>query len=279
MENNPQQSPQTDAPTVPAPPSGSEQPTAQKKRMSKGLKIMLICDAALVAAIAALLVVRDMQGKKATEAASTLLESYQSSLSASPVPGVDAPVQVTPSPADLQEIEVETEFMHEDDSDGVDVTGAYVQPEAPVTLGNAEATQEAIAKVGEDGVIGIIRIPELEVELPVIGEWSYSLLNVSVCRFQGPGVNQPGNLIILGHNFKNGAHFGRLTELTVGSEVFMTGADGKEIRYTVYKTDTVGADDLAALEEYQGECGLTLVSCEDGGNTYRRIVRCVMDEG
>ena len=45
------------------------------------------------------------------------------------------------------------------------------------------------------------------------------------------------------------------------------------MRYVVYDIESVDPDDLAALESYEGDLGLTLVTCNNHGKE-RRVVRC-----
>ena len=263
-----------------------EQDHTQIKQKTTGsglLKGLLIFAGALVVALCVMLGIRFVEGRQAQDAADAVLNVYlhkeetTASATAKPaaasLPSQSPAPQETPSPKEIADLEAETQFMFEDDSANVDVTGNYVQPDSPELAELTEATQEAVRKVGEEGVIGIISIPEIKIELPIIGQWSYGLLKISVCRFMGPDVNQPGNQVIIGHNYKNGAHFGKLSNLVEGSEVFLTGGDGTKMRYVVYDIESVDPDDLAALESYEGDLGLTLVTCNNHGKE-RRVVRC-----
>lgn len=55
--------------------------------------------------------------------------------------------------------------------------------------------------VNIDGLdyVGIITIPAIDIQLPVINEWSYPNLKVSPCRMQGSGYTD--DLVILAHNY------------------------------------------------------------------------------
>ena len=159
----------------------------------------------------------------------------------------------------------------------VDETGSYVQPDAPEVDASAEVLANVIAKVGEGAILGVIEIPEIDVELPVISKWSYSLLRISVCRYKGPGMNKKGNLVIIGHNYRSGAHFGRLSKLKTGSAVYLTDPSGNKVRYEVYKKLSIEPDDFSALNKHQGTYGLTLMTCQSSG-TKRLLLRCVQKD-
>ena len=136
------------------------------------------------------------------------------------------------------------EHLADDGSnEGVEEGGEYVQPDAPEVSELDETIEKIINATGEDGVVGILEIPELDEELPIIGKWSYKLLKISICRYKGPDPNEAGNLVLIGHNYKNGSHFGRLDELSVGSELYLTdSATGTRVRYEVYQIKSVAPD-------------------------------------
>ena len=174
-------------------------------------------------------------------------------------------------------METANEFLLPGDDEDVDESGEYVQPEAPEVDEAAEILEKVINKVGEGAVLGIIEIPEIDIELPVISKWSYPLLKVSVCRYKGPDMNKKGNLVIIGHNYKSGAHFGNLSKLKVGSAIYLTDSSGNKVRYEVYKRLVIEPDDFKAVETYKGTCGLTLLTCQNSG-TQRLLLRCVQKD-
>jgi sortase A len=124
-------------------------------------------------------------------------------------------------------------------------------------------------------VIGKLDIPKIEAELPVIAFTDDKALKVSVCYYQGPMPNETGNLVITGHNFASGAHFGRLKELSQGDEVIMSMPDGSVYRYAVYDKQEIKPDDVEALDEFEGDRVLTLMTCTSHGNR-RLLVRCAL---
>ena len=153
-----------------------------------------------------------------------------------------------------------------------------MHPDAPEVSELDATIQKIIKAAGEDGVIGILEIPKYDVELPIIGKWSYNLLKISICRYKGPDPNEEGNLVIIGHNYKSGAHFGILKKLEVGDEIYLTdSATNTRVRYEVYQIKSIAPDAFSALNSYHGTCGLTLLTCKDNG-TNRLLVRCEQKE-
>ena len=263
-----------------------------------GLTAILLGVVALV-----LLGIKFFEGETAGNNAATLLEAYKAKASVSPAvsvtpdtnattdPSAAANSADTPEPTDenFEQTDIQAdqtaaananEHLANDGSVTTAVeSGEYVRPDAPEMQSDLDITiQKIIDATNEDGVIGILEIPELKEELPIIGKWSYKLLKISVCRYKGPDPLEDGNLVIIGHNYKNGSHFGRLSDLSVGSEVFLTNAKtGERVRYEVYQIKSIASDAFSALKSYHGDAGLTLMTCKDNG-TNRLLVRCEQKE-
>ena len=121
--------------------------------------------------------------------------------------------------------------------------------------------------VGGKAYIGYLTIPKLQLELPILSEWSYPNLQLAPCRYTG--AISTGDLVLLAHNYSR--HFGRITELKSGDEILFTDAEGREFCYTVAHKETLGAGDVE--EMLSSPYDLTLFTCTlDGGS--RHAVRC-----
>ena len=122
-------------------------------------------------------------------------------------------------------------------------------------------------------VIARLDVSSLDIHLPVLSETSKDALKVSVCCYSEPDAGEDGNLVITGHNYNNGAHFGTLDKISIGDHVTLTDQSGQTYVYTVYETDHIKPDEPQKLDdtEYQNE--LTLLTCESHGNR-RLVVRC-----
>ena len=124
-----------------------------------------------------------------------------------------------------------------------------------------------LKSLGDVACIGILEIPALDLELPVISSWSYSSLRLAPCRYSGSAYK--GDLVIAAHNYQS--HFGGLRTLPEGSEVFFTDAVGNRFSYYVAVTEALtpwSVDDMTS-----GEWPLTLFTCTlDSQN--RVTVRC-----
>ena len=115
--------------------------------------------------------------------------------------------------------------------------------------------------------IGVIQIPVLALELPVISETTPENLQKAPCRFAGSAYLD--NLVIGAHNYD--AHFGGLKNLSYGDQVIITDLDGNVFYYRVADMETLRPDQAEDL--VGGSWPLTLYTCTLGGRT-RVVIRC-----
>ena len=116
--------------------------------------------------------------------------------------------------------------------------------------------------------IGVLEVPALGLELPVMETWSYPNLRVAPCRYSGSAYQD--DMIVAAHNYKT--HFGQLKELRPGDEVRFTDTEGNVFRYAVAELETLGKYDVEEMTS--GDWDLTLFTCTYGGQS-RVTVRCL----
>ena len=114
--------------------------------------------------------------------------------------------------------------------------------------------------------IGILNIPSLGIEYPVLSSTSTELLKISLNKYWGPNPNEVGNLVIVGHNYKNGTMFGKLSQIKIGSIVKITDLTGKTLDYKVYETDIIDPYDNSCTSQLtDGNIEITLITCCNSG--------------
>ena len=126
-----------------------------------------------------------------------------------------------------------------------------------------------MATVGVDGYdcIGILSIPVLDLELPVLTDWSYAKLKKAPCHYYGTYYEK--DFVIAAHNYK--AHFGRLSELQTGDPVIFTDVGGTVHCYEVVALETLPQN--ATGDMIASGFDLSLYTCTPGGSN-RVTVRC-----
>lgn len=120
--------------------------------------------------------------------------------------------------------------------------------------------------------IGTLEIPSLNLNLPIISQWSYGNLRVAPCRYDGSAYKN--NMILAAHNYPS--HFGNLKYLKEGEHVIFTDADGNKFTYTAVVRETLmptAVNEMLSKEEEDWD--LTLFTCTVGGRS-RVVVRCVL---
>lgn len=117
--------------------------------------------------------------------------------------------------------------------------------------------------------IGVLQIPALSLELPIISEWSYPNLKIAPCRYTGSAYQN--NLVIAAHNYSS--HFGRLKNLSPGDEVTFTDVDGNVFRYEVAELETLSPFSIEEMTD--SDWDLTLFTCTVGGQS-RVTLRCMI---
>lgn len=123
------------------------------------------------------------------------------------------------------------------------------------------------SSVGEYDYIGVLDIPALGMNLPVVGELSYSALKVAPCRYTGSAYQD--DLIIAAHNYSG--HFGKIKRLQAGDDVFFTDMDGNLFSYQVVSMEVI--KDTAVEDMRSGGYDLTLFTCTYSGES-RVTIRC-----
>lgn len=156
----------------------------------------------------------------------------------------------------------------EENEESGEAPQTYEQPVGtPIEFLGSEAFEMTEVEIGGYGYIGYLSIPDLNLDLPVMGDWDYTRLKKAPCRYSGSVRGE--NLVIMAHNYR--AHFGFLSELTEGASVIFTDMDGIKTKYQVVTQDVLVP--TAVEEMTSGEFDLTLFTCTYGGQS-RVTVYC-----
>ena len=142
------------------------------------------------------------------------------------------------------------------------------QPEQPLPDDTETIpTEMAIVKVGDYDCIGVLSIPVLNLELPVLADWSYAKLKKAPCHYYGTYYEK--DFVIAAHNYQT--HFGRLSQLQAGDIVIFTDVTGADHCYEVVLLETLPKE--ATREMIASGFALSLYTCTPGGAS-RVTVRC-----
>ena len=144
-----------------------------------------------------------------------------------------------------------------------------ITPEETVaqTVQEPAPRQMQTVTVGAYDSIGVLTIPVLELELPVLTDWSYEKLKSAPCHYYGSCYE--ADFVIAAHNYPS--HFGRLSQLQAGDLMTFTDVTGERHGYEVILLETLAA--TATEEMISSGFDLSLYTCTPGGAS-RVTVRC-----
>ena len=137
------------------------------------------------------------------------------------------------------------------------------QPEQPTP----NDSDMAVVQVDGYDCIGILSVPVLDLDLPVLADWSYAKLKKAPCHYYGSYYEK--DFVIAAHNYR--AHFGKLSELQTGDLVIFTDATGTARTYEVMLVETLPQNATKAM--ITSGFDLSLYTCTLGGGS-RVTVRC-----
>jgi len=136
-----------------------------------------------------------------------------------------------------------------------------------------EPIQEIDAKIEGNKVVGIINIPKINLEYPILETTTIETLKLSITKFWGNKINEIGNVTLAGHNNLNGTMFGKVKKLEIGDEIELTDNQNVTLKYEIFKTYVIDPNDITCiLPEQEGTREVTLITCTNG-NKNRFIVK------
>lgn len=142
------------------------------------------------------------------------------------------------------------------------------------TNNNSSQSGSGVTYMGFD-VIGTIEIPAIDIKYPIIPEYQNGLkaLNVGIVVLYPAGdkINQVGNTVFAGHNYRNGTFFSNNKKLKNGDKVYITDTSGEKVTYEIYhKYETSTSDSEYMNRDTKGKREISLSTCTD--DTKRRLI-------
>ena len=125
-------------------------------------------------------------------------------------------------------------------------------------------------------VIGVIEIPKTKVKYFVLEDPpTVKSLEVSVVALypKQAELNKIGNVVIVGHNYRNGLFFSDNKKLSNGDKIYITDLNKNKVVYTIYNIFQADKNDVSYFNrDTGGKMEITLYSCTDAGDDQRLII-------
>lgn len=131
----------------------------------------------------------------------------------------------------------------------------------------SENDEKTITKYKGYDIVGIIEIPEINIEYPIINQTSDEAMALSITKFWGNNVNDIGNFTMAGHNYFDGTMFSNTNKLNIEDTIKMTDLDGKTIEYKVFDKYIIDPNDVKCVQSVKENTReITLITCINGRN-------------
>lgn len=124
-------------------------------------------------------------------------------------------------------------------------------------------------------VIGTIEIPATDIEYPIISDEQASINSLSVAIVKlypsTNELNEVGNAVLAGHNYRNGTFFSNNKRLENGDLIYITDLSGERVAYEIYrKYETSTSDSEYMNRDTEGRREISLTTCTDDSS--RRLI-------
>jgi LPXTG-site transpeptidase (sortase) family protein len=147
----------------------------------------------------------------------------------------------------------------------------------------SSSSQSNVQKTYLDGyeVLGNITIPKTNCKYPILSEVTTKSISVAVAVLYPinlESLNQPGNTVIVGHNYRNGLFFSNNYKLSNGDKIIIESATETVtyIIYNTYYTDSSDADYMVR-NVADGVREISLSTCND--DSTQRLVIWAVEQG
>lgn len=132
------------------------------------------------------------------------------------------------------------------------------------TINSEEMVEPNIEFEGHK-VIGIITIPKIDLEYPILDETTNATMKIAISKYWGKKVNDYGNISLAGHNNYDGTMFGKNKKLQIGDTIQLTDLLNNTVEYEIYEIFSTDPNDVSILKtETPDVREVTLITCTNG---------------
>ena len=157
--------------------------------------------------------------------------------------------------------------QHEDfvyDSENKELVNLFHEQEKENSKNDKENKQVDLKYKGYN-VIGLIEIPVIDLEYPILEKTTKLTMATSISRFSGGEINEYGNVSLAGHNNYSGTMFGKNKKLKLNDKILLTDLTGRTIKYEIYDIFVTDPNDTKILETNdKTKREVTLITCKNG---------------
>ena len=118
-------------------------------------------------------------------------------------------------------------------------------------------------------VMGTIEIPKTGAKYPILERVTVRSIEIAVAIAypQNAELNKEGNVVIYGHNYRNGLFFSDNKKLSNGDKIYITDKYGEKVTYEIYNIYQTDANDASYfVRDTEGRREISLQTCTDSGD-------------
>ena len=156
------------------------------------------------------------------------------------------------------------------------IVNPFDNMEKPATTAGPKATSNKKGVTYEHNgkkylQVGTISIPKTGLNCAILDNAGKNELEIAVGVMYGVGLNQVGNTVIAGHNYRNGTLFSKNKNIQVNDKINIKDINGRTVTYTVYNIFETQQEDTSYFnKDTEGKREITLYTCNDDSS--RRLI-------
>lgn len=166
---------------------------------------------------------------------------------------------------------------HNNTNEGDNIEIPVLNEEIPDSSSDSDNSSSNKVTYKGYNVVGKIEIPVINIKYFIFEKATATSIEQGVAVSYGPGPNQIGNTVIVGHNYRNGSFFGSNKKLKLGDKVYITDNSGTRLKYNIYNIYETSPDDGDYMvRDTAGKREISLSTCTD--NSKARLVIWAVEE-
>ena len=172
---------------------------------------------------------------------------------------------------DFENAVEDKQIIYKNEEEGNKITVDTNLVEIPSTDSGEEGSEGGLRRVIKYNgftVVGTIEIPSTKIKYPILQDLSKSSIEngIAVMYTTTPNneLNKPGNVVLAGHNYRDGTFFSNNKKLEEGDKIYITDNSGEKVTYVIYNTYVTTPEDFDyATRPTEGRREISLTTCTD----------------
>lgn len=148
----------------------------------------------------------------------------------------------------IAQFDTEIENNKKEDENNEEI-GELIAPES-TNNNNSNAGTEKKQYYQNYVMLGYIQIKKTNIKYPILETATAKALEIAVgvtYPTSNPQLNEPGNIVIAGHNYRNNKMFSKNKNLSTGDKIYITSNDGRTLTYTIYEKFETSVSDTTYM--------------------------------